>query len=55
MFLGTGVPKICSKFIGEPTCRSVISIKLQSNFTEITLRFGCAPVSLVHILRTRFP
>ena len=33
--------KICSKHTGENPCRSVISIKLQSNFVEITLRHGC--------------
>ena len=27
------------------------SIKLQSNFIEITLRHGCFPVNLMHILR----
>ena len=37
VFLGKGILKICSKFTGEQPCRSVISIKLQSNFTEITL------------------
>ena len=31
LFLGKGVLKICSKFTGEQTRRSVISIKLQSN------------------------
>ena len=36
--LGKGVLKICSKFTGEHPCRSVISIKLQSNFcTQTTL------------------
>ena len=30
--------KICSKFTGEHPCRSVISLKLQSNFVEIALR-----------------
>ena len=33
-FLGKGVPKICNKFTGEHPCWSVISIKLQSNFSE---------------------
>ena len=42
MFLGEGVLKICSKFTGEHPCQSVISIHLQSNFTEITLRYGCS-------------
>ena len=26
----------------------------QSNFIEITLRHGCSPVNLLHILRTSF-
>ena len=30
-------------------------MKLQSNFTEITLRHGCSPVNLLHIFRTPFP
>ena len=46
--------KICSKFTGEHPCQSVISIKLQSNFFEITLRYGCSPVNLLHICRTPF-
>ena len=41
--------RICSKFTGEHPCRSVISIKLQINFVEITLRHGCSPVNLLHI------
>ena len=28
---------------------------IQSNFIEITLRHGCSPVNLLHILRTPFP
>ena len=52
VFLGKGLLKICSKFTGEQPCRSVISIKLQGNFIEITLRHGCSPVSLLHIFRT---
>ena len=31
------------------------SIKLQSNFIEITLRLGCSPVNVLHIFRTPFP
>ena len=31
-------------------CRSI-----QSNYIEITLRHGCSPVNLRHILRTPFP
>ena len=55
VFLGKGVLKICSKFTGEHPCRSVISMKLQSNFTEITLQHGCSPSNLLHIFRTPFP
>ena len=54
VFLGKGVLKICSKFTGEHTCRSVILIKFQSSFIEITLRHWCFPVSLLHIFRTPF-
>ena len=54
MFLTKGVLKVCSKFAGEHLCRSAISIKLQSNFIEITLRHGCSPVNLQHIFRTPF-
>ena len=55
VFLGKDVLKICSKFAGKHPCRSVISIKLQSKFIEITLRCGCSPVNLLHIFRTPFP
>ena len=34
VFLVKGVLKICCKFTGEDPCQSVISIKLQSNFTK---------------------
>ena len=54
MFLGKSILKICSKFTGEHPCRSAISIKLQSNLIEITLRHGCSPVNLLHIFRTPF-
>ena len=53
-FLRKSVLKISSKFTGKHPCRSVISIKLQSKFTEITLRHGCSPVNLLHIFRTPF-
>ena len=53
VFLGNGVLKICSKFTGEHSYRSVISIKLL-NFIEITLLHGCSPVNLLHIFRTTF-
>ena len=55
VFLGKGVLKICSKFTGEHPWRSVISIKLLYNFTEITLRHRCSPVNKLHIFRTPFP
>ena len=54
VFLGKGVLKICSKFTGELPCQSVISIKLQSNFIEITLQHECSPVNLLLIFRTSF-
>ena len=49
VFLRKAVQKIYSKFTGEHQCRSVISIKLQSNFIEIAFRHGCSPVNLLHI------
>ena len=52
MFLLKVDLKICSKFTGEHPCRSVISIKLQSNFIEISLRHGCSPVNLLHFFGT---
>ena len=60
VFLGKDVLKICDKFTGERRCRSVISIKVQSNllickFIEITLRQGSSIVNLLHIFRTPFP
>ena len=55
MLLGKSVLKICSKFTGEYSCRSVISLKLQSNFNETTLWDGCSPINLLHIFRTPFP
>ena len=45
---------MCSKFTEEHLCQSVISLKWQSNFIEIALWHGCAPVNLLHIVRTRF-
>ena len=55
LFLVKGVLKIYSKFTGEHPCRSATSIKLKSNFIEITLRHGCSTVNLLHISRTPFP
>ena len=37
VFLGKGVPKICSKFTGEHSCQSVISIKLLCDFIKTAL------------------
>ena len=51
LFLRKGVLKICSIFTGEHPCRNVISIKLQSNFIEVTLWHGCSPVNMLHIRR----
>ena len=55
LLLKKGILKTCSKFKGENPCRSVISVKLQSNFIEITLRHGCSPVNFLHIFRIYFP
>ena len=55
VFLGKGVLKICSKFIGEHPCQSAISISLQSSFFEIALRHGYSPVNLLRVLRIPFP
>ena len=41
------VAKICSKFTGDYPSRSVVSITLQSNFSEIALRHGCSTVNLL--------
>ena len=54
VFLGKGVLKICSKFTGEHPCRGEIWIKLESNFIEITLRYGCSPEYSQHIFRAYF-
>ena len=54
VFLRKGVLKIHSKFTGERPCQSAISVKLQSNFIEITLRYGCSPVHLLYIFRAHF-
>ena len=55
VFLGKYVLKICSKFIGEHPYRSLVSIKLQSNFIEIKLWYGCFLVNLLLVFRTSFP
>ena len=46
--------EIYSKFTGEHSCRSVISIKLLCNFIEISLRHECSPANMLHIFRTTF-
>ena len=53
-FLRTGVLKIYSKFTGKHPCRSVISIKLLCNFSDIALWHGCSTVDLLYIFRTSF-
>ena len=50
VFLRKGVQKICSKCTGKHQCRSAILIKLESSIIETTLRHGCSPVNLLHIL-----
>ena len=54
VFLRKVVRRICSKFTGEHPYRSAISIKLHSNFIEITFRHGCSPVNLLYIFRIPF-
>ena len=49
VFLVKYILKICSKFTGERPCGSAISVKLQSNFIEVTLRHRCSRVNLLHI------
>ena len=54
VFLGKGILKICSKFTRKHQCRSVISIRLQSNFSEITLQHDCSPVNLPAYFQNTF-
>ena len=54
MLLVKDALKKWSKFTGEHRCRSEISLKLQSNFIEITLWHGFPSVNLLHIFRTSF-
>ena len=54
VFLLKVVQKIFSKFIGKHPCRTVISIKLQSNFIEIALQHGWCLVNLLNIFKTPF-
>ena len=46
--------EICSKFTGEHPCQSVVSVKLQSNFIEMSLWHGYSPVIWLYIFRTPF-
>ena len=55
VFLRKGVLKICCRFTRDRPYRSMISIKLQSNFIGTTLRHGSSLVYLLHIFRTTFP
>ena len=43
------------KSCSENMQQSAISIKLPSNYNEITLRHRCSPVNLLHIFRTPCP
>ena len=52
VFLGIGVPKICSKFTREHPCRGMISIKMPCNVIELAHQYGCSPANLLHIFRT---
>ena len=52
VFLGKRVPKISSKFKGEPQCRSVLSIKLHATLIEISLQHGYSPTNVLHIFGT---
>ena len=54
VFIGKGVLKRRSKFIGEQPCQSVISVKLICKFIEITLWHGYYPANLLHVFRTPF-
>ena len=54
VFLGKGILKIYSKFIGEYSCQSAILIKFICNFIQITLRDGCSSVDFLHSFGTPF-
>ena len=54
VFSGKDALKIYNKFTGEHPCRSVISINLQCNFFEITLRHECSLVHFLHIFGMNF-
>ena len=52
--LGKRCSKNMQQIYRENPCRSVISIKFQNNFIDITLRCGCSHVNLLRIFRTPF-
>ena len=54
VLLQKDVLKIHNKLTGKHLYQSMISIKLQGNFIEITLRYGCSAVNLLYIFRTSF-
>ena len=62
VFLGKGVLKIRSKFIGETPMLKCDFNKVAAtlfkycglNFIQITLQDGCSPVNLLHMFRTSF-
>ena len=55
VFQRKAVLKICGKFTGGHPCQRATSIMSLCNFIEITLRYGCSPVNLLHIFRPPFP
>ena len=55
LLLRKDVLNIYRKFTGEHPCRSVISVKLYSNFMKIAPWHGCSPVNFLHIFRIHFP
>ena len=50
-FLMRVVMRVCSGFVVQLRCQSVISIKLLCRFIEATLRRWCFPVNLLSFLR----
>ena len=51
-YLGKGLLKTCSKFIGGHPCLSAILIKMLCNLNQATYRRGCFPVNVQLISRT---
>ena len=51
MFFKKCVLQICSKYTGKHPCGGAVSVKLQTNFTEMTFPHGCSPVNLLHNCR----